>query len=170
MRSLSLRAAVATRMRLWDQIRRALRGPRQTQNLDLRPAHDPTVPRPPAESSTIAARSGKWCAFQSNKRGQVKGPASGIGTRRCTVVAQPCSRPIRNASYPKPQCCPHSVGSCQSGTCMTVGTNRQRAILLIAECRSRSGAAPPSILAPADIRNGGGPSLPTVAIASRIPG
>ena len=41
MRSLSLRAAVATRMRLWDQIRRALRGPRQTQNLDLRPAHDP---------------------------------------------------------------------------------------------------------------------------------
>ena len=38
MRSLSLRAAVATRMRLWDQIRRALRGPRQTQNLDLRPA------------------------------------------------------------------------------------------------------------------------------------
>ena len=40
MRSLSLRAAAATRMRLWDQIRRALRGPRQTQNLDLRPAHD----------------------------------------------------------------------------------------------------------------------------------
>ena len=39
MRSLSLRAAVATRMRLWDQIRRALRGPRQTQNFG--PAHDP---------------------------------------------------------------------------------------------------------------------------------
>ena len=45
MRSLSLRAAVATRMRLWDQIRRALCGPRQTQNLDLRPARDPNQPR-----------------------------------------------------------------------------------------------------------------------------
>ena len=52
MRSLSLRAAVATRMRLWDQIRRALRGPRQTQNLDLRPAHDPIIRTP---GSTIAA-------------------------------------------------------------------------------------------------------------------
>ena len=56
MRSLSLRAAAATRMRLWDQIRRALRGPRQTQNLDLRPAHDPNHAEAARQSSTIAAR------------------------------------------------------------------------------------------------------------------
>ena len=111
MRSLSLRAAVATRMRLWDQIKRALRGPRQTQNLDWPPAHDPNHAEAGRQSSTIAAcqARGKVYFFQSNKKGRREGTpraASALGS----VLLASCPHA---ASSPRAR----TLRSCLSSLC-----------------------------------------------------